>query len=291
MCSMPRSRVVTVRSDASGHQMTIGRYLLLAAVVASSPLFAQSYSFEAASVKPASPDNPPGQGVSRAPGGRFTAVNAPLRFLIVYAYQLQGHQLVGAPDWIANERFDIVAKMEGDPPPIVTAGPDPMRLATRALLADRFGLVVHRETRELDIYALTMAKPGGQPGRALKPSPEDCAVMAAAARAAPAAPGPDGAPPFICGQSYGQGRIRFAGYPLSLFANGLSLNVGRAVLDRTGLTGNWAFELTYAPEPSPDSDAPGLFTAIQEQLGLKLESTKGPVEVLVIDSVARPTPD
>jgi uncharacterized protein (TIGR03435 family) len=74
-----------------------------------------------------------------------------------------------------------------------------------------------------------------------------------------------------------------AGYPLSLFASGLSPNLGRAVVDRTGLTGNWAFDLTYAPEPSPDSDAPGLFTAIQEQLGLKLESTKGPVDVLVID--------
>ena len=115
--------------------------------------------------------------------------------------------------------------------------------------------------------------------------------MAAAARAAAPAPGPDGSPPFICGQSFGQGRIRFAGYPLSLFANGLSLNLGRAVVDRTGLTGNWAFELTYAPELSPDSDAPSLFTAIQEELGLKLESTKGPVEVLVIDSVQRPTPD
>jgi uncharacterized protein (TIGR03435 family) len=76
-----------------------------------------------------------------------------------------------------------------------------------------------------------------------------------------------------------------------VFANGLSQNVGRAVVDRTGLTGNWAFELTYAAEPGPDSDAPSLFTALQEQLGLKLESAKGPVEVLVIDSVRRPTPD
>lgn len=268
------------------------RYLMLVSVLGGTSLVAQSYTFEAASVKPARPDNPPGQGVSRAPGGRFTAVNAPLRFLIMYAYQLQGHQLVGAPDWIANERFDIVAKMEGDPPPIVTAGPDPMRLATRALLADRFGLVVHRETRELDIYALTIARAGGKPGRALKPSPEDCAVMAARANAAgPVRVNADGEPPFLCGQSMGRGRIRFAGYPLSLFANGLSQNLGRAVIDRTGLTGNWAFDLTYAAEPSPDSDAPSLFTAIQEELGLKLESTKGPVEVLVIDSVQRPTPD
>jgi uncharacterized protein (TIGR03435 family) len=171
------------------------RYLVLVSVLSATALVAQSYTFEAASVKPARPDNPPGQGVSRAPGGRFTAVNAPLRFLIMCAYQLQGHQLVGAPDWIANERFDIVAKMEGDPPPIVTGGPDPFRLATQALLADRFGLVAHRETRELDVYALTMARPGGKPGPALKPSPQDCAAMAAAAKAAPPAPGADGAPP------------------------------------------------------------------------------------------------
>jgi uncharacterized protein (TIGR03435 family) len=252
---------------------------------------AQTFSFEAASVKPASPDNPPGQGLSRAPGGRFTAVNAPLRFLILYAYQLQGHQLVGAPEWTASERFDIVAKMEGDPPSIVTAGPDPMRLATQTLLGERFGLRVRRETRELDIYALTMARSGGQPGRGLKPSPEDCAVMAARARASAAAPGPDRAPPFVCGQKFGPGRIRFGGYPLSLFANGLSQAVGRAVVDRTGLTGNWSFELTYAAEPSPSSDAPSLFTAIQEELGLKLEATKGPVDVLVVESVERPTPD
>jgi uncharacterized protein (TIGR03435 family) len=263
------------------------------AVVAATSLLAQSYAFEAASVKPARPDNPPGQGVSRAPGGRFTAVNAPLRFLILYAYQLQAYQLIGAPDWTANERFDIVAKMEGDPPSIVTAGPDPMRLATQTLLVDRFGLRVRRETRELEIYALTMARAGGQPGRALKPSPEDCAVMATRARAAGPVrvPGPDGTPPFLCGQQFGRGRLQFGGYPLALFANGLSQIVGRAVVDRTGLAGNWSFELTYAPEPSPDSDAPSLFTAIQEELGLRLEPTKGPVEVLVVESVQRPIPD
>ena len=274
--------------------LTVRRALAIAfAVCGATSLFAQTYTFEAASIKPARPDNPPGQGMSRAPGGRFNAVNAPLRFLIMYAYQLQSHQLVGAPEWSANERFDIVAKMEGDPPSIVTSGTDPFRLAMRSLLVDRFGLVAHPETRELDIYALTMARPGGQPGRGLKQSPEDCATMAARARAAgpTPAPTPDGQPPFICGSSLGRGRIRFAGYPLSLFASGLSPNLGRAVVDRTGLTGNWAFELTYAPEPSPDSDAPGLFTAIQEQLGLKLESTKGPVDVLVIDRVERPTPD
>jgi len=79
---------------------------LICAVLGGTSLLAQSYAFEVASIRPAKPDNPPGQGVSRAPGGRFNAVNAPLRFLILYAYQIQGYQLIGAPEWIANERFD-----------------------------------------------------------------------------------------------------------------------------------------------------------------------------------------
>jgi len=115
--------------------------------------------------------------------------------------------------------------------------------------------------------------------------------MAARAKASPPPPGANGEPPFICGQQFGRGRIRFGGYPLSLFANGLSQSVGRAVVERTGLPGNWAFELTYADEPSPNSDAPSLFTAIQEELGLKLEPAKGPVDVLVVENVQRPTPD
>ena len=267
------------------------RYLVLMSVISATALLAQSYTFEAASVKPASPDNPPGQGVSRAPGGRFTAVNAPLRFLIMYAYQLQGHQLVGAPDWIANERFDIVAKMEGDPPTIVTSGIDPMRLATRTLLADRFGLVAHRETRELDIYALTMARPGGKPGRALKPSPEDCAVMAAAARAAPPPPGADGAPPFICGAAFGQGRVRFAGYP-HVDVREWSVEQSRPRGRRShGPDGQLGVRADLRARAIARFRCAGLFTAIQEELGLKLEATKGPVEVLVIDSVSRPTPD
>jgi hypothetical protein len=75
--------------------------------------------FEAASVKPSNPSNPPGQGIQRQPGGRFRTFNSPVRMLITFAYQIQGYQLVGGPDWVNNERYDIVAKMEGDPPPVV----------------------------------------------------------------------------------------------------------------------------------------------------------------------------
>jgi uncharacterized protein (TIGR03435 family) len=119
--------------------------------------------FEAASVKPGDPKNPnPGFSIRRAQGGRFDTQNAPLRSLVLFAYQIQNFQLVGAPEWINNARFDIIAKMEGDPPAVIPGtGADHMMLAMRTLLANRFNLVVHREMRELDIYALVMARPGG----------------------------------------------------------------------------------------------------------------------------------
>ena len=260
--------------------------------------------FEAASVKPSN-SNAPGMGIRRQPGGRFNTTNTPVRVLITFAYQIQNFQVVGGPDWVGSERFDIVAKMEGDPPAVIPGtGADHMMLAVRTLLKDRFKLALRKETRDLDIYALTMAKPGGKPGPALKPASGDCSPEAFAKRAGGPPPAPGGAQPQVCGMMQGPGRIRFGGYPLTLFANNISNRVGRQVVDRTGLTGNWDFELAFAAElppggqlppgvepPPADPDAPNLFTAIQEQLGLKLEATKGPVEVYVIDSIEKPTPD
>jgi uncharacterized protein (TIGR03435 family) len=258
--------------------------------------------FEAASIKPSDPKGGPGVGIRRQPGGRFNTVNTPVRFLITFAYQIQSYQLVGGPDWIGSTRYDVVAKMEGDPPPVRRGtGADHMMLATRALLGERFKLKVHRETRELDIYALMMAKPDGKPGPALKPASGDCSPEAFAARGAAPPPAPGTGP--VCGIQGLPGRIRFGGYPLTLFAQTISNQVGRAVVDRTGLTGNWDFEMKYvAPPPNgplppgvelppSDPDAPDLFTAVREQLGLKLEATTGPVEVLVIDSIEMATPD
>jgi bla regulator protein blaR1 len=259
--------------------------------------------FEAASVKPSNPDAP-GMGIRRQPGGRFNTINTPVKVLITFAYQVQNFQVVGGPDWVGSDRFDIVAKMDGDPPAVIPGtGADHMMLAVRTLLKDRFKLALRKETRELDIYALTMARSGGKPGPALKPASGDCSPEAFAKRPGqpPAAPG--GAPQ-VCGMAQGPGRIRFGGYPLTLFANNISNRVGRQVVDRTGLSGNWDFELAFAAElppgaqlppgvepPPADPDAPNLFTAIQEQLGLKLEATKGPVDVYVIERIEKPTPD
>jgi uncharacterized protein (TIGR03435 family) len=266
---------------------------------------ASSPAFEVATIK-VNKSGEQRQFIQRQPGGRVNVTNLPVRFLITFAYQLAQFQLVGGPSWMATDRFDMVAKLEGNPefgPP--GSGPDPIMRAMQTLLADRFKLKVHRETREMDIYALVMAKPGGAPGPGLKKSDIDCAEMARARRGQPPQgppPIPAGGGPIPCAIMGGAGMIRFGGFPISQITQMLGGQTGRMVLDRTGLTGNWEFVLTFAPEgrgqPPPGVDAPpvdptlpSIFTALQEQLGLKLEATKGPVEVLVIDGIDHPTED
>ena len=155
--------------------------------------------FEAASLKPSDPKAGPGMGIRRQPGGRFNTFNTTVRVLITFAYQIQDYQLVEAPDWIKNARYDIVAKMEGDPPPVMPGtGPDPHMVAMRTLLAERFKLVIHRETRELDIYALVIARPDGKPAPALKPTTQDCEAMLEQARRGTLPPPPGPNSPVVC---------------------------------------------------------------------------------------------
>jgi uncharacterized protein (TIGR03435 family) len=257
-------------------------------------------AFEVASVRP-NKSGDRGGSLRRQAGGYVNAVNMPLNTLITFAYQVPMFMLAGGPGWIANERFDLVAKLDGDPPPVAPgSGSDPLMLAMRALLTDRFKLKVHRETREGDIYALVMARPGGNRGPALKPSTQDCSPQGIQARrAAPPPTASGGVVSVACGMQMAPGRIGFGGLPLLSFVNGLSGQVERVVVDRTGLSGNWDFELTFAAErpawlppgeelPAADPTAPSIFTAIQEQLGLRLQAAKGPVDVLVIDHVERP---
>jgi uncharacterized protein (TIGR03435 family) len=276
--------------------------LVLAGVVTHVvPAQEKDAAFEVASVK-ANRSGDSNGNLRMDPGGRVNAVNMPVRPIITFAYQLAQYQLVGGPGWLTTDRYDLVAKMEQDvdPATIIPGAntPSPMQLALRNLLEDRFKLRVHRETREMDIYALVMASPGGSPGPGLKPTTQDCAAAAAAARRG--APPPSGKPgePF-CGIQGGPGRLKFGGLPAVSLAQAFSGPAGRMVIERTGLTGGWDFELTYAPEgrggpggPEPaQTDAPSFFTAIQEQLGLKLEPTKGPVDVLVIESIEKPVED
>jgi uncharacterized protein (TIGR03435 family) len=264
--------------------------------------------FEVASIKP----NKSGDGrimMQVQPGGRFTAINVTLRILIRNAYRLQDSQIVGGPGWMSDDHFDVVAKAEsgdgpGDPfaaekPGETTRG----QLMIRALLADRFKLETHEETREMPIYALVPAHADGKLGPQLHQSETDCNAIVAAARARGAVPPP--APPqpgdrVPCGMRIGPGNLTAGSSTMTQFANSLSMFVGRIVEDRTGLAGNFDFNLTWtpdqmpqrppgAPEPPIDPNGASIFTALQEQLGLKLDSQKGPVRVLVIDRAEHPT--
>jgi uncharacterized protein (TIGR03435 family) len=262
-------------------------------------------AFEAASVRPNPTPvlDPEDSSISPDPRGTLRVVNFPLRLLILFAYQIQNFQLA-APDWIASAKFDIQARAGRELPPPRAGSPSPMQMMLRTLLADRFKLVVHTETRQLPIYELVLARPDGARGPQLRPATEDCAARLAALQAGTpvgpmAPPGPGG-----CGVSIRLGRIRFGGSPLATFADTLSRLAQRVVVDRTGLAGNWDFELTFTPDPAAlqlppgmplppvapdvDANAPSLFTALEEQLGLKLRPATGPVEVLVIDRVEPP---
>jgi uncharacterized protein (TIGR03435 family) len=271
--------------------------------------------FEVASIKP----NKSGDGrvmLGVQPGGRFTATNVTLRLLIRNAYQLQDFQITGGPSWLTEDHFDIVAKAEagdgmGDPFRAEQNGqPSRGQLMMRALLADRFKLVVHNETKEMPIYALILARSDGKLGPQLKPSEVDCAAQMAAGRGRgrglppPPDPRQAGGPP-QCGIRIGPGNMAVGGSQMSRVADSLAIFAGRLVFDKSGLTGNYDFTLTWTPDqmanrppgapPGPDGAAPvdpngpSLFTAVQEQLGLKLDSQRGPVTVLVIDRAEHPT--
>ena len=275
--------------------------LCVAALVVAVPAQEKDATFEVAAVKANKSGDTNGR-LQGLPGGRVVATNIPVRPIITFAYQLAGYQLVGGPGWLNTDRYDLNAKMEegssATPAMPGQSAPNPMQIALRHLLEDRFKLKTHHETREMDIYALVLARPGGSPGPGLKSSTQDCAAAADAAAKQSGPPQPFGAPgqPF-CGIAGGTGRLRFGGLPAMSFPAAFSGPAGRMIVDRTGLSGRWDFELTYAPEnrgpdaPPADPNAPSFFTAIQEQLGLKLEPTKGPVDVLVIDSVEKPVED
>ena len=252
-------------------------------------------SFEVASVKPNN-SGASNSSTQTRPGGRFTAANVPLRILLREAYRLQDFQLVDAPDWTRTERFDIAAKADGDPEYAE------MRLMIQTLLADRFRLVVHNETRELPIYALVVARTDGKLGPQLFKSEIDCTDPARNKQPAPSA-APVASSPGVsqmrevepCGTnvntSNNSATLRAGSVPMSSLAATLSTFANRVVVDRTGLAGGFDVILTWTPNQTADTSGASLFTALQEQLGLRLESARGPVEVVVVDRVERPTPD
>jgi uncharacterized protein (TIGR03435 family) len=249
--------------------------------------------FEVVSVKPGDPNATWGRfGI---PPGRFSQDNADLFSAVMMAFGVRPYQIAGpVPDLITRERFTINAQM----PVGATVFDRP--LMVRALLIDRFKLRYHIDRGEADGYALTVAGRDGRLGPALRRTAVDCSArLAAQGRNEPVAPRPDGAAE--CGVRNGRGSIEFGGMPMAALMTMLSTQAGAPVVDNTGLSGNFDVKLQFAlgsagppapnAPPSVVDDAPSLFTAVQEQLGLKLAPAKVPLDRLVIDHIERPDPD
>jgi len=321
-----KKRIVRIMTQRLANKLSFGRKLVLAAIgivaVAGPIVFglinapqvrAQSTqttsaplrSFEVASIKPNKPDS---SGELRiAIGfqpGRFITTGATVKQLIALAYNVRDMQISGGPSWTDSERYDIDAKEEdADVAALEKLPPDQRveqhRLMVQGLLADRFKLKLRHESKESSVYALVIAKDGP---KLQESKPGDTYPNGIK--------GPDGRPAGRPQMMHmGPGELTGQGLPLESLARLLSQHLGREVLDQTGLKGNYDFTLKWTPEqsppamaigpeggkpgtdnaPPPESSGPSIFTAIQEQLGLKLESTKGPVEILVIDHIERPS--
>jgi uncharacterized protein (TIGR03435 family) len=260
-------------------------------------------SFEIASVKRNT------SGDSRAPmrtqpGGRFVATNVLVKFLIADAFSIADPEslldvrILNGPDWIGSERYDINAKANTEFKPSPDGASRELLLMIRSLLENRFKLKAHLETRELPIYELVVARADRRLGPNMRMTATDCDAAIAAGIPPPRQPGEP--PP--CGLMGGPARLIAGGATMQQVATNLSIRLERIVVDKTGLPGRYAFNLAWTPDrmpdapppsgvPSIDPNGPSLVTAVQEQLGLKLQPAKGPVDVLIIDHIEHPTVD
>jgi uncharacterized protein (TIGR03435 family) len=272
---MHESPVIGVKDSMNCIDNTFhGAIRVAIALVISSPIApslkaqAQLRQFEVASIKPAAAGTPAGGAYLLMPGGTFVGRNLTVKRLVMEAYAMSDFQIHGGPAWIDSQRYDIDAKAEG------LANADQLRQLMEALLADRFKLTIQRSTKELPIFLLVAGKGGPKIHLSEHPDP---------------------------GKRRFVSRARISGdFTAAEFAKVLQPMLGRPVIDRTGLTGQYAVDLEWTPDPGQgqpvpgangppptDPNGPSIFTAIQERLGLRLESRKGPVEILVIDHVER----
>jgi uncharacterized protein (TIGR03435 family) len=248
--------------------MNLGKLLLASLAILTPDVRAQSTpqpnpAFDAASIKPAKAGV---RGYSIRPlPGRLSASNTTLGQLVAEAYHVYDFQVSGGPKWLNTDRYDIEAKAAGDAKPSEAQ----LRGMLQKLLADRFSLAVHREIKELPVYALEVGK-GGPKFQPSKGSDE---------------------PPMF--RVFQRRQITAARAPLAYLVEALSFLVGRPVVDQTGLDGKYDYKLDWTPDetqvrsdeaaPQVEGNVPSLASAIQEQMGLRLQSQKGPVELIVID--------
>ena len=263
----------------------------------STPTTPARLTFEVASIK-RNVSGDPGASIRIQPGGQVMVTNNSLYNLIRNAYDTQRYEMVPGPrlpSWIDSDRWDILAKPPAGAPEIQ----EQMQLRLRSLLEDRFKVMARREMREMPIYELVVVRSDGQLGPQIKRSGDECGAQG---RARDAGVTPPPLPPgWFCGTRSNNGTVSMKGVPLSNFVRNLGGMTGRVVIDRTGLTGPYDLDLQWTPdqpvpgappqEPRTQGDGASLFAAMQEQLGLKLEAKRAPVEVLVIESAERPTED
>jgi len=273
--------------------------LVILSVLLMSPISAQETApkhsaFDVASVK-ANNSGPAGTKINFQ-GNRMNLVNVPLRAIIQLAYGISQPTRLVVPNWVSVERFDIVATADE------SLSLERRRVLMQALLADRFQMVAHTETREQSAFGLVLARSDGRLGPSLLHSTAVCSNRPLGGDAEPPTDSPTDQPRVVCGVRPGTpGKVVLVGVPINLVASALSVPMGRTVFDKTGLTGLYDVELSFAPEVqqtpgAPPADAatvdesrPSILSAIQDQLGLKLNSEKEKIDVLVVDRIEHPT--
>jgi uncharacterized protein (TIGR03435 family) len=244
----------------------------LAATIAAQGSPEKKPSFEVASIKP---NKDTGGGSWSTSGGRQTIIGTTATVLIMSAFNVHEYEVVGAPSWSDSERLDVITQTEGK------STREESRLMMQSLLEERFALKAHLETREGPVYRLVLAKKDGTLGPQLLKSTSQCGDKppASVPWALYACQGRTGPADMVMGATL------FSGLTTTLESL-----VDRRIVDETGLTGRFDVKLEWSRGPN-DVERPSIFTAIQEQLGLKLEPARGPSRVLVIDHISRPTPD
>jgi uncharacterized protein (TIGR03435 family) len=250
--------------------------------------------FDVVSIKPNKSDSGMVRIMAKPDG--YSASNVSLKMLVQSAYGIREDLVSGAPNWADSARFDIDAKVAGsDVDALKKLSPEQRRLILRPLLAERFKLQAHIETKQLPVYELILAKGGSKLKEAVPGNDYANGIK-----------GPDGVARGGM-MRVGRGQLAAQAVQMTSLSNMLSQQLHRTVIDKTGLTGKYDLELNWAPDQgsdpmfkgpdgsqqrtdsTPDSSGPSIFTALQEQLGLRLQSAKGPVETLVIDHVEMPS--
>jgi uncharacterized protein (TIGR03435 family) len=280
-----RVQVVTPRALTG-----IAAAVMAVAMTAAGAVRAQTGpAFEVATIK-LNRDGADAPRIGNAGGGRWQMIKLPIRSLLLSAYPADTSEIVGMPSWVESETYDVIGKAAEN------TTYEQQEAMLRTLLAERFNFKGRLESLDRPIYSLVLARRDGRLGPQLRKYEGDCDKLRATTPAAerPQMPTPANGGP-ACGMMFGGNRILAGGIPLQMLARNITQAAGRVVFDKTGLEGRYEITLTYNQNPAAGSDPGGdtvsIFTAVQEQLGLKLEPDRGPVRILVVDHIERPTPD